>query len=231
MNKTLKFERNNVIINRPLSMVNDMLNKKQLYWGKQQSVGLALCHGHMHTIKTLAKIKDNDYWYCVDRNPYTYPDYVCDITDVNNMLYFPDSYFNVVLSEYCYMRDLDFDKYFSIIHRVLKNNGIFISTELPSIVFNAFDSITMQIACDIIDEHFGEEGINSLFIEYKDKLSNKDDLYRSILLGNFKYFGKKKLMEKINHIKLEFTKKLLIDHQFKFVKIQGKFLIAEKLVL
>ena len=65
--------------------------------------GLALCHGHNHSIAKFRDFPNVNYWYLVDAYDKVAPDYVCDMTDIDGMSYLPDDYFDTVVWMACAM--------------------------------------------------------------------------------------------------------------------------------
>lgn len=235
----LKYEKNNKNILRPLSaldlmITNQLTSSFYLETNNMQNhkIGLALCHGHMHKINTLSKIKSIDYWYMVDNNNITYPDYVCDITNVELMKYFPDNYFDVTLSVYCNM-DINIKNYFAIINRITKLKGYYVSTEFPALAFWTYKSNDTQIIINIINKYIDNKTMVMLYNKYKNECGfpNHFDvtfMYPSIIGGNFEYESKSIVIKKINKFNLQCTKKLLKQYNFKFIMIKNKLLISQK---
>lgn len=111
-------------IKRPLYAFDNQSNK-----GKGLKC-LALCHGHNHSTEVLCKIKGRCYWYMVDIDKDSYPDYVCDVADKQGMSYFPDDYFDVVLLAY-YPMGIG-DNHFNLsdilqnINKIVKNGRVYL---------------------------------------------------------------------------------------------------------
>lgn len=111
----------------------------------QELKGLAICHGHASDYPTdiLDKIGAVQDWYMVDIYRGALPDYWADASDPNDMAYFPDNYFDYVVTLFCPMttlyKELQYDKILRNIHRIIKKNGILVITELPSLFSRFLD--------------------------------------------------------------------------------------------
>ena len=72
---------------------------------KKYRKGLVLCHGHKHSNEIISKIKFIEHWYMVDIDKNTHPDYIADAANSEDMSYFPDNFFDSILTEYCTVID------------------------------------------------------------------------------------------------------------------------------
>lgn len=202
---------------------------------KKLRKGLALCHGHNHSYDVFKKIKFINYWYLVDKNSYSWPDYICDAADAKAMSYFPDNFFDCVLTIYCPAIDekynIQFTNFFINIHRILKKNGVLLLTELPGLFYwfinrNDFDLVKKQV-----DEIIGKNNINKFKNEStRFNFMNRDadfDIYVEILVKNYQGENKEKLDDFIDKISIQYTKKILSENNFEFVMLKGNYLVAK----
>ncbi len=199
-------------INRPLGWLNAYINT---YVGSETKIGLALCHGHNHSIEKFKKIKFINYWYLIDSDGFSFPDYICDLTNVKQVEYLPDEFFDCIMSIYCRVIDDD-DKlqYFNIldnVKRTLKPHGFFISTELSGLFFRFMNNDELvsinQKLIKLADEnelnkyvnnfdtksHFGEENIiltemqkTFVILNYFMFRKNDTNIIKHILIKNIK---------------------------------------------
>ena len=231
MNKTSKhlkiFENNssytkNII--RPLSALNYHLEK--INNGKKKKVGLMLCHGHIHGYKILENFKFIDYWYFVDINPTVYPDYVCDITNRRALRYFPNNFFDYIISAYCPIGDLK-KKYFQVMNnlkRTLKKNGTVISLELPTLFFHFFNEFQLGKVSFCLSKH-----TNAFVLETFKKDYNYDRIHG--MKKNCKIFCVLRDFYLENHpsiikiIELACIKLVLRKQEFDFIKMNERYLV------
>jgi hypothetical protein len=90
-------EKYNKNIIRPLSSfksASDFFQSNK----KNARIGLVLCHGHNHSIEIFKKIKFINYWYMIDKNINTWPDYICDVTNKSDLEYFPNNFFDCIMT-------------------------------------------------------------------------------------------------------------------------------------
>ena len=104
---------------------------------QDKKIGLAIGHGNIHDQQILSNIKDIDAWYLMDINKYTYPDYICDVTNNKDLNYFPNNTFDCILFAHIPV-GLIHNKYFATLNnlrRILKIGGNIITTEFPLLFF------------------------------------------------------------------------------------------------
>lgn len=185
----------------------DIIRKLSMYdqnVPKYENKGLAICHGHNYSIRTLANVEIVDYWYMIDRYMNAFPDYRADAANKLEMSYFPDNYFDCVLTVYCpvindiYIKELQYSTILINIHRILKKNGTLILTELPLLFFHfisddEFKNIISQIKKIVSEkdiQEFKTNYINNIIKpalyetmnEMKNRLNSKKNLSPEIQL-------------------------------------------------
>ena len=153
--------RENII--RPLSMYDQNVptNSKK---------GLAICHGHNYSNRDLAELKFIEYWYLVDIDYAAFPDYIADATDKNTMAYFPNDYFDCVLTIFCPVIDennkVQYTSMLKNIHRIIKKDGILASMELPLLFFRFVDENQFKNLVDEIKQIIPKEEIEKYKNDY-----------------------------------------------------------------
>jgi hypothetical protein len=194
--------------------------------------GLALCHGHNHSNEVLSKIRYAKYWYMVDNNPRVYPDYVANVCDINDMMYFPDNYFDAVASIYTPTFDnngIIYDKIFGIIHRIIKWDGFVYLTELPRLFFHFINDVETVSIMNRIYKMVNKDDIENFRKSLLRKYSAVNDhtLQMEIFTGNYRGPRHKMLNQNIRRISIEYTKPFLRRHHFQFIRIERDVLIAK----
>lgn len=223
----VEFEKNSPYsknIFRPLSIFKYYINNINSPHSNKK-IGLVLCHGHNHGIETIKNIRYINYWYFIDADSYSYPDYVCDITDVSALKYFPDDFFDCIVTAYCPIGHL-IDKYFILLNnlkRTLKKKSFFFSTEFEQLYFWFLDeSIVIKIT-NYLTKHTNLSELEKFKKEFDYRSVDGLDKFIQdyiILAAYYKYFNPS-LLKKIarNKIKL-----ILKKNGFKFVKLFKKYL-------
>ncbi|AAV50291.1 hypothetical protein [Acanthamoeba castellanii mimivirus] len=217
-------------INRPLGLFNAYINT---YVGPDIKTGLALCHGHNHSIEKFKKIKFINYWYLIDGDAYSFPDYICDLTDIKQLEYFPDDFFDCIMSIYCRVVDTDDNlQYFNIldnVKRILKHDGFFISTELERLFFrfmNDDELIRMNNQLikltdeDEIKKYINNFNVKLHFGEDTENITEKQKTF--IILNHFE-FQKNNTID-IKSIILEKIKLVLKRNGYYFVDLIGEYI-------
>lgn len=218
-------------IGRPLSIFKYYIKK---YGSISDSkIGLALCHGHNHNHAILNNIKYIDYWYMVDIDSFSYPDYVCDIRDINALKYFPDNFFDCIISVYCPIGFL-YEQYFEILtslKHTLTANGFFVSIELPSLIFWFLDQDQLEkIADDLYDniyDKIDDQHLIMLFDQFKEDFDYQqldglpEHIQQYLIISAFYDSSNSNENLKINLI---YTKKVLKNNNFRFVGMFKKHL-------
>lgn len=252
MDNVLKFEsQNKPNINRPLSLFDRMtqnffieypekikfvtngfleriiINTNQ----KSPKRGLALCHGHNHSNILLQKIKFINYWYFVDKNKDTFPDYICDVKDDNKMKYIPNEYFDCIVTMHCPI-DFEFELILLNINRILKDNGTLLLTELPEAFSNLLDGKNLGLLSHSIIDIIGEDNFSEFKKQYNEKINPQTDIMEIIhILSSGKvYRGPmwKELNKHMENKSMEFTKTYLLRFGFQFIKKTENFMIVKK---
>ena len=131
----------NLII-RPLSVYHTFIDKNYGFFSNKSAKrkGLALCHGHNYHLGVISKLKFVDNWYYVDISRATYPDYVADVSNIYQMEYFPNNYFDCVITMFCPISSNDerrtqYPAMLENIQFILKKNGVLALTELPRLFY------------------------------------------------------------------------------------------------
>lgn len=235
-----------VNINRPFSMFHNTSDDYEFH--KFTKRGLAICHGHNHSMKTLKKIKFINYWYFIDMRPDTFPDYIADVADSESMKYFPDNYFYCILSEYCPVTNINetFDKLQFIdilknVHRILNNDGYLLLTELPGLFFHFITNQQYNEIIDKVYEILGKDIIIRIIEQSVDDARTlpeelrkdylKDiDIFNQILMGA--YTGGPNSSEVNTYIKkisMKYTTNVLKKCGYKIIGNKGIFLLCKKI--
>ena len=195
--------------------------------------GIVLCHGHNHSNHTLRKIKFINYWYYIDGDPESHPDYYADVSSINDMNYFPNEYFDCVLSLYCPVgRDKILYNILSISHRILKKNGVILFTEMPRLFFHYINNNHYQYIIDIIHNTIDDATFEGLKKEYQEIYGTDvidKNFYNELMTNNFDYPQKLAINKIINKFAKKITKQLLLENNFRYVDIKNNFLIAKKI--
>ena len=220
---------------RPLSVYHNMIKYfKEIGYDdpKKLRKGLAICHGHNYSLEMFKKIKFINYWYMTDISIEAWPDYICDASNEKDMEYFPDNYFDCVLTVYCSYLDensnIQFPNILKNIHRIIKKNGVILLTELPGLFYWLIDDLTFNEISDRIVEIIGKEALE-IFKKHLDELyqSFKYNIYHEILVRNYNGPNREELYEYVDKISVEQTKKILLKNNFEYMKIKGEYLIAK----
>lgn len=224
------------------------------------SKGLILYFGHNNNYDIIRKIKFVNYWYCIDENYISYPDYIGNIYDKVSMSYFPENYFNCILIKHCLVDRLKFNDVINILARLIKKDGALLMTDM-------FGSMTEDIKYykELTTEKSKTQIINILLIKLMDKetftdikekindfidisirktIENKlltlnvsyindidNQVYYHIILGNYESINKPVLSNIIFKKGEEFLKKTLAKSYLEYVKIKGNILIIRKISL
>jgi len=147
--------------------------------------GLALCHGHNHSIAKFRDFPDINYWYLVDDYDKVAPDYVCDMTDIDGMSYLPDDYFDTVVWMACTMPNREgFDRFLTILHRITRKNGMAYLTENYNLFYLLLGKEELARLHAEIKNLLGQKNID----RYKDtweEEEEKEDIYSHIIVGNY----------------------------------------------
>lgn len=256
MDRVQKIDQFKNKILRPLSEYYYSIEQQRQYYPldeKKYRKGLAICHGYNHSNELISKLRFIKYWYMVDININTHPDYVADASSEEDMSYFPNDFFDCILTEHCRVVNND-DKpiYGEMIrncHRILKKNGVLCSTELPGLFFwfvndDEFNSIESEIKAIIGGE------INEMAKKYIENLTkNMTDMYKDetpetieriikkyvtersfyyhIMMGHYDGPRKEKMNDYIKKTMIKYTVIFLDRHNFTFIGIKGRFLLAK----
>jgi hypothetical protein len=234
-----KFETNSEFsknINRPLSMLFETIG---MYDGRPNiKIGLALCHGHNHSNDNFIRLKFVNYWYYVDLDEIAFPDYICDVTNLRQLEYFPDKIFDYIFNTGCPDIFNTFDK----CKRLLKPTGYIISLNhsgwigwylddgtLGKINEKLIDNNPNVIKC--LNDNYGRK-----FYWY-DHLTENQNKWRvlsslcypiktELIKPEGKKYSKKILIEPeiIKQIIKKYSKKILKDHDYQYIKYFGPYL-------
>lgn len=220
---------------RPLSAFHVHINWYYQYDPDKKATrkGLALCHGHNYSNEVTSKLRFIINWYYVDGDKMAYPDYVADATNEYLMNYFPDNYFDAVLSVYCPVWSYyeqsknNYPLILKNVHRILKKNGLMCFTELPKLIFWFIPEEDFKEIINKINEIVSKENVE----EFKKEVIGDDpemiperNLYQEIMLN---YLGDEKLTQYVESVSLHHTKRFLQEHNFEFVGIKSMFLFAK----
>ncbi|XWV26241.1 hypothetical protein QJ857_gp0835 [Tupanvirus soda lake] len=244
MERILEFEAlSNSKILRPLSIFHKTsINTTNRYTKRC----LALCHGHNHNHKFLSKImgdcywymvdKDiNCYWYMVDKDINCYPDYICDVSRDEDMMYFPDCYFDVIISlHYPIGNNIEgYNNMLKILSRIIKPSGKIFLTELPKLFFWFMNSNEYTILVNNINQILGEEVIDDYFkklIKRKILLeSEKSECYKEIIVGNYRGLNEESAKEFIKSKAFEHTELYIAKKKYSITGCTNDFIIVEPL--
>lgn len=224
---------------RPLSLFhifikhNKSRDNKVLY-----KKGLVLCHGHNHTNELVSQIDDIHYWYYVDNTLSVWPDYVADISDESAMAYFPNNYFDCILSLHCPVKNITNDgdrlQYPIIlknVHRMLKYNGRLVLTELPYLFYwfipdTYLEIIIKKIHTIISDKDF--ESFKKDLLEIEPNCTDKD-VYFDLMVGNYTGTNYEILNRMLTKHSIRVSKSFLLENGYKFENKSANFLTAKKL--
>lgn len=224
------------------------------------SKGLILYFGHNNNYDIIRKIKFVNYWYCIDENYISYPDYIGNIYDKVSMSYFPEKYFNCVLIKHCLVDKLKFNEVISVLAKLIKKDGALLMTDM-------FGTMTEDIKYykELAMEKNKTQIVNILLIKLmdtetftyiKEKIDDfvdisikktiekklldlngqyikdiDDQVYYHIILGNYESVNKMFLSNIIFKKSEEFLKKILTKCHLEYVKIKGNILIIRKISL
>lgn len=210
----------NDIFLRPFSVYNDVTDDSH------KLRCLALCHGHNHSHMLLSSIKENCFWYMVDNNINSYPDYVCDVSNKEDMSIFPNDYFDYVMTLHFPVgikeNKYKYDNILNNIRRIIKPEGKIYLTELPRTFFHLLDSDDYLGLYDIIDEIIDEHEFNDLALVFskkfpKQKVTQKKIYDELIHGGNIKH-------NILNNIMNEKAMQFTLD----YLKLFGLYLIESR---
>ncbi|QGR54387.1 hypothetical protein [Moumouvirus maliensis] len=216
-------------INRPLGWVNAFINE---YTSPNTKIGLALCHGHNHSIKKFKKIKFINYWYMVDGNGFSFPDYVCDLTNAKQVEYLPDEFFDCIMSIYCRVIDgNDKLQYFNMldnVKRTLKPHGFFISTEIIGLFYRFMEDDELFLVNDQLIKFADKDELN----EYINKFDKKShfgeenniltEKQKTFIILNYFMFRKHNI-DIIKHIIIKNIKLVFERNGYYYVDMIGKY--------
>lgn len=226
---------------RPLSIFHMFIKEGKSQASLENKVlykkGLVLCHGHNHTNKLISQIDDINYWYYVDCNLTVWPDYIVDISDESAMAYFPNNYFDCILSLHCPVNSiingeyiLQYPSILKNVHRMLKSDGRLILTELPRLFFwfitdTYLEIIKKKIHTTISNKDFAL--FKEALLEVEPNCTDKD-IYFEMIAGNYDGPNYNILENMLAKHSIQISKNFLLENGYKFEKISGKFLIAKK---
>lgn len=242
-------------INRPLDAYHSVTKNTNSNDDHKRS--LALCHGHNHSIEILSKISNAKYWYMVDYDITCYPDYVGDVSSKSHMSYFPDQYFDIIVSAYCFVgkdRGVKYIKMLKNISRIIKPDGRIYLTELPGLFYWFIDTDIINKLKGKIMKIIGEQNFN----EYKDLLIkeytettinilgeetfsknkktfeeeivesfNDDEVYSEILCQNYYGENEELVNEMLKKKSIKYTKIILEKYGFEIVEMNNLFLVIK----
>lgn len=224
----------NARIINPLSGFHYYLDKIELWDKKYVKRGLALCHGHNQWYRPLCKIRFIDHWYLVDADYETRPDYIADITNDDEMKYFPDKYFDCVLSVYCPYGAFP-GKIFIVLktaHRILRDNGVLVMSELMGLFYHFIGTVPFDKIVDEVKKYISDEyTMASLKSQYLQTYGNDKidrEFYNELFAGNFDYDNKDVVMKVIKKYAKKYAKELLAKNQFRYIGKKGGNLFAKK---
>jgi hypothetical protein len=200
--------------------------------------GLALCHGHIHDKSLLSSINHIDNWYFVDIDKNAQPDYICDVTDPDQMKYFPDKYFDCIAIIHCPIIYNHKNQYLEIlvnIYRIINDTGDIYLTELPSLFYWFID----KRQCDKVLSECHNEILIDKVNEYQKKIlvdkggSQLNDNIRQLIpffFGHIIDSSCKKMIDTfVKETSLSITKDVLRKNHFCIVRSDSKFLIIRKI--
>ena len=198
--------------------------------------GLALCHGHNHYVKELAQVTSVKYWYMVDRNKYSNPDYIADASNDNDMVYLPSEYFDVVFIVFCPLAQKDRTEQYQIYnilkncHRIIKPNGKLIINNLPSLFYNFLNDNQFSEICKRIDDYFVDnpELDDPIFKRnYKDINIKYRRIMQLIIKSKNRFPMTNALKIYIYNYAINIIKELLVKYNYEYVEINKHMLIAK----
>jgi hypothetical protein len=222
---------NDIII--PLSLYQNFVQNKPF---KSIKKCLALCHGHKHPTTILSKIKGNCHWYMVDIDVKCFPDYVCDVSNEIAMSYFPDKYFDVIVSMYFPVggNPLKYTRMLKNISRIIKPTGKIYLTEMPGLFFWFMDETEYCLSVLHISQIIGKKEMDkhTLFLLEQEIIEENDirDVYKAILVGNYnktKYHAVNKFIKKKS---IQCSKKYLNNNNYFIYKQKHNFLVVGLLI-
>lgn len=193
---------------------------------KNKKIGLVLCHGHKHGYAVLKNYKIVDYWYFIDIDPETNPDYICDVCDPNALEYFPDNFFDCIMSAYCPIGDMR-NRYFSVmtsLKRTLKRNGVIVSLELPKLFYWFFNKNQLNQISKYLFKCADSDAFFKFKKEYDHNINNNCPKF----IGNFyilRDFYREHEPSKITKIELDNIKMILKINKFSFVGVHDKHML------
>lgn len=203
---------------------------RQKHPDRRFSKGIVLGHGHNHGFEILARIKIVQYWYMVDANRLSYPDYLASAYDTEAMNYFPAAYFDVVLTEQCPI-EREIGPLFTVLYRILSDDGVLIMTELPKLAFWFLDKTDLEDFIDKINSILHHETIEKMkekWIEKNHTNQINNTFYYEFIIGNYDDPNKSILTDIFQQRLLNATKSTLNKYNFRLINMKGRFLIAKK---
>lgn len=232
----LTFEANNKSkFLRPFSVYHKATSNKDGSDNIRKLRCLALCHGHNHSNIILSTINGNCFWYMVNINKNSYPDYVCDISDGIDMSIFPNKYFDIIINLGFPLGDKDNKyKYPNIlinIRRIIKPQGKIFLVELPHLFYYLLDNDEYLNLIDLVDEIIDPVEFNKIKLELIRKFPEKNytdnKVYSEIIFGiNIKYEEINKI---INEKSMDFTLNYLNSFGLELIDIKSKYIIVKRI--
>ena len=234
LKQIMRFEESSLspyYLSRPLSTFHVFINDpyRNEYGGKTyKRKGLVICHGHNYNNEIISKIKFIKNWYYVDANRGTNPDLVADITNEYHMSYFPDNYFDCVLSVNCPVSSEQLSLIH--IHRIIKKNGVFCTTGLPGLFFwfisdDEFNDLIQQINEIIPEENLKLFKKELLGYGILGPDSDTYSFYRNIIL-NYNGNDREEMLKLIDKVSMNYTLRFLGKNNFEFIGIKSGILFA-----
>jgi len=230
------------IIMRPLSSFHVQYVDYKSQFGDSYKIGAEFCHGNNHYNDVISKLKFIKNWYSIDVDRSAYPDYIGNVSNVHEMNYFPDEYFDCVLTEYCGLTEHDIDATFihlfeqalKIFHRIIKKDGTVCLTELPSMSYYIMDNDEFNYVVNKVNDIVPKEKLlaqRDVLIKYGilNEKSNPTDFYVWILANYHLYPETTDLLDKLS---LRYTKRFLKKNNFKFIGMKlFEFMNTESKIL
>jgi hypothetical protein len=195
--------------------------------------GLIIGQGHNHNLDILSKMPKNIYWYMIDIDKNTYPDYICDASNIKDMSYFPDNYFDYILTAYCPVigkTGIQYIKILKNLRRLIKYTGTIYLTELPDLFFWLINDDEYKLLknklINMIDRKDLSQFLDNIGIN---NINDCDfDDIAEILVGNHEFGNKNNIKDRIRQISIDHTKKIMNELNFEIICIRKKFLLIKK---
>lgn len=196
--------------------------------------GLLLCHGHNHSTQVYSLFPIVKFWYLIDGQKDTYPDYVADVTDEDDMAYFKDNTFDYIVAAYCpiHSDSVTFSRTLNIMRRIGKPD---VTICFPSLYSFFYDLATKSQVRQInkqIDTIIGKSNVENFrrIWNSEEMMEVGDGIYHQIVVGNYNSEGLYRgdeidaLMDKEGRA---FMNRYLKEHQLKIKAELGDFVCIE----